>query len=101
MGLNTISGYSTGLLHIEFKSNGTHFECSMPGMELSGVMSGSRKYKLVNKISLMERKTGLYCEVSFGKDKKDVYVSKSKMKPSEMIGGVFRVSDETMKKLYT
>lgn len=76
MGLNTISGYCGGLLHIEFKSNNTHFECTMPGMELSGLMAGSRKYRLANKVSILERRLGLYCEFSFGKDKKDLYVSK-------------------------
>lgn len=47
---------------------------------------------MVNKVSIMERKKGLYCELSFGKDKKDVYVSKEKMKQCDVIGGVFKIS---------
>lgn len=92
MGLNTICGYSGGLLNIQFQSNGTRYECTMPEMELSGLMAGSRKYRLVNKIAIMQRKKGLYCELSFGKDKKDLYVAKEKMKHNDVIGGFWKVS---------
>ena len=55
---------------------------------------------MVHKVSIVERSKGLYCELSFGKDKKDVYVSKEKMKLNDVIGGVFRVGEESMKRLY-
>ena len=100
MGLNTAVGYSLGLIHIVFKSTNLHLEGSRPAIELSGISFGARKHKLIHRIALMSKESKLYSEISFGKDKKDLYMSKSKMKPNEMMGGIFRVSQESLNRLH-
>lgn len=48
MGLNSANGTNTGVIHIVFP-NGTHFEYIMPEGEISGLIYGDRKFKMINK----------------------------------------------------
>ena len=54
-------------------------------------MYGHRTYRVANKGFILEMNNNLYCEISFGKDKKRVYESSSKMHHSDLIGGIFKV----------
>ena len=60
MGLNSIEGFSCGFLHVEFKQTKVHFECVQPGIEISGIVSGARKFRVINKAAIICRQSNLY-----------------------------------------
>lgn len=41
----------------------------------------------------------IYCEFSIGKDKKKVYEYSTKVKPNDLTGGIFKVTNSFGKKL--
>lgn len=68
MGLNSCVGSQPALSHVVLP-NGDHFEFMVAGGEVSGLVFGERKFRLVNKAFVVERKKQLFCEISMGKDK--------------------------------
>jgi hypothetical protein len=81
-----------GNMHIKFPRTGTHFECSLPPCELSGMVIGQRRFKVINRGFIVEREKLLFSEFSFGKDKKGVYTSNEKLHHAQLAGGIFKVS---------
>jgi hypothetical protein len=92
MGVNSGVGGNSGIMHIKFPRTGTHFECSLPPCELSGMVIGQRRFKVINRGFIVEREKLLFSEFSFGKDKKGVYTSNEKLHHAQLAGGIFKVS---------
>lgn len=93
MGLNTGVGGNSGAMHI-IMENGSHFECYFPPGEISGLIYGQRKFRSFGKGFVVEKKSKLFCEFSIEKESKGVYENKKKekMRPGDIIGGIFRVT---------
>lgn len=94
MGVNSGVGGNSGIMHIKFPKNETHFECSLPPCELSGLIVGERRFKVINRGFVLERSKQLFSEFSFGKDKKGVYAQPQKLNYAQLAGGIFKVSPE-------
>jgi hypothetical protein len=92
LGLNKGVGGNAGTIHIKFNINNTHFECTTPPCEISGLIFGERRFKVINKGFVVEKSRLLYSEVIFGKDKKNVLPSSKKLNCAEIACGIFRVS---------
>lgn len=73
VGINSGVGGNSGIIHVKFPKNNTHFECSAPPCEISGLVFGERRFNAINRGFILERSKQLFSEVSFGKDKKYVY----------------------------
>lgn len=89
--MNSGVGGNGGIVNIKFHNTNTHFECSVPPCELSGLVVGERKFRVIQRGFVVERARRLWGEVSFGKDKKGVYEQKEKLNHSQIAGGIFRV----------
>ena len=57
--------------------------------------------RLAGRAFVYERTNDLYCEVSFGKQKKKIYEYPQKLKANDVAGGVFKVTNLYGKKLLT
>jgi hypothetical protein len=55
--------------------------------------------KLVGRGFVYEKVNDVYCEYSIGKDKKKVYEYSHKIKPNDLTGGIFKVTNTFGKKL--
>lgn len=55
LGLNSGTGGNAGVMHIKFPINNSHFECSLPGSEISGLVFGERKMRMVGKGFVLNR----------------------------------------------
>jgi hypothetical protein len=97
MGLNSAVGGNSGIINIKFP-NGAHYECSLPACEISGLVFGDRRVREVYKGFVLNRQNRMFTEISFGKDKKDLYPNSNKMFGSDIIGGIFTVTDNFMAK---
>ena len=95
MGLNTGVGGNSGPMHI-LMENGSHFECYFPPGEISGLIYGQRKFRSFGRGYVVEKKNKLFCEFSIEKESKGIYggEEKRKMRPGDIIGGIFEVTDE-------
>ena len=49
VGLNSGLGGNSGIIHIKFPKNDTHFECITPPCEITGLILGERRFKMVGK----------------------------------------------------
>ena len=54
-------------------------------------MYGDRRNKSLGKGYVMETTSNTYFEYSIGKQKKKLYESNKKMKPNDLIGGIYKV----------
>jgi hypothetical protein len=69
----------------------------MPSVDISGLLYGERKFKIVNKAFIICETEKIVCELAFGKEKPGVYtwVNKTKrLTSSSVIGGIYKVGDE-------
>ena len=94
MGLNSLSSFLNHWLKAKIYSTNTEYLIKLPGVNLEGIMYGSRTYRVAGKGIIMETNSNVVCQISFGKDKKRVYESKTKMHFSDLIGGIFKVKQE-------
>lgn len=86
------------MIHIKFPKNDAHYEYMSPPCEIGGLILGERRFRVIGKGYVVERSKLLYGEMSTGKDKKHIYPANRKIKPSELFGGVFRVSPDFIAK---
>ena len=92
MGLNAAFSKNHGLYHVHIFKTGTRFVIRFPDVEVGGIMMGDRTLGLSGKGFILEKSTFTYLEYSVGKQKKKLYESQNKLKPCELIGGIFKVT---------
>ena len=98
LGLNSGTGGNSGIIHIKFANTQSHFECSVPACEVSGLVFGDRKMRMVGRGFVLNRERKMMTEINFGKDKKVLYESNIKMGTSDIAGGIYTVTDDFIKK---
>ena len=62
MGLNSAVGGNSGIIHIKFPINNFHYECSLPGCEISGLVFGDRRVRVVQKGFILNRENNMLAE---------------------------------------
>ena len=64
---------------------------------------GQRKFRSIGRGYVLEKKNKLFCEFSFEKESKGVYENKNKekMRPGDIIGGIFEVTEKFISDLST
>jgi len=77
--MNSGVGGNAGIIHVKFPRNGTHFECITPPCEITGLIMGERRFKVIGRGFVLERSRFLFGEVTIGKDKRQVYPANRKL----------------------
>jgi hypothetical protein len=92
MGLNAAFSKNYGLYYVHIFATNTQFVLRFPEIEVGGLMLGDRTLALAGKGYVLEKSTNTYVEYSVGKAKKKIYECPGKLKPCDLIGGIFRVT---------
>jgi hypothetical protein len=100
MGLNSAYSKMSSYFNVKISSSKTEYIIRLPDVELSGISFGDRTLRLASRGFVYEKTNNIYCEISIGKDKKKVYEYNSKLKNSDLAGGIFKVTPAFGKRLY-
>ena len=99
LGLNAAYSKNYGLFHVRIFESNTHFVIKYPDLEVGGIMFGDRTLKLKGKGFVFETTNNVYLEYSIGKQAKKLYEYTEKIKPSDLVGGIFKVRKEFADKI--
>jgi hypothetical protein len=100
MHFNSVTGVNAGVMNIKL-CKGTHVKCYMPSVEVSGLLYGQRKIKIVNRSFLMCEEQQMVCEVNFGGEKNGVGSwsgRHGRLTSSSVTGGIFKVEKDFFKR---
>lgn len=99
LGLNAAYSKIFSPITVKIFHTNTEYRVKLPDLEIGGVMFGDRTVKLVGRSYIIERTRNVYLEYSIGKDRKKMYEYPAKLKPSDLAGGIFRVTPACTTKL--
>ena len=101
LGLNSAHSKISSYFIVKFFKSNREYVIRFADVEMGGISFGERTMKLVGRGFVYEKINDVYCEFSIGKDKKKVYEYSHKIKPNDLAGGIFKVTNIFGKKLMT
>jgi hypothetical protein len=73
MGLNTAVARNMDPIFVHFFEANTKYAGYGQDFEIGGLLFGQRTYKNSGKVNVFEEKNQILCELSYGKNKKNIY----------------------------